>query len=217
MFTNQDDPALPAAKPAGKGGLFLWSALAIVSGLLFVYLLFFPARLGTGAGESHPAVGTHLPSLRLEPLTGEAKPVRLADLKGKVVLVNYWGTWCGPCKMEFPSLVALDREMRNENDFRFLSVSCGGNAANEVRDELESNTTAFLRSANADISTYFDQNGASRKSLIEAAKLHEFGYPATVLLDRQGVIRALWMGYDPAFEREMEEVVRKVLAEKAKT
>ena len=49
-----------------------------------------------------------------------------------------------------------------------------------------------------------DENGASRKSLIDAAKLHEFGYPATMLLDRQGVIRALWLGYDTAFEREME-------------
>lgn len=185
-----------------------------MAGLLLVYSLFFSARFGSGAGVSHRAVGTRLAALDLEPLTGAKQRVRLAELKGKVVLVNYWGTWCPPCKLEFPSLVALQRQLRNEPDFCFLSVSCGGNAENEDKDELEAQTAEFLHKANSDIPTYFDPEAQSRKSLIETARLHEFGYPATVLLDRSGVIRALWIGYEPAFEREMEEAVRNELARK---
>lgn len=157
-----------------------------------------------------------LPELALDPLTGGKERVQLADLKGKVVLVNYWGTWCPPCKLEFPSLVALKRQMRNESDFRFLPVSCGADAANEDPAELEAQTKAFLLKASADFPTYFDPGGESRKSLIQAARLHDFGYPTTVLLDREGVIRALWIGYDTAYEREIEETVRSELARKAK-
>lgn len=216
MFSNYDDPPHPAEKPRGSRSLVVWTALALFAGLLLVYSLFFSAGLRWGAGESHPAVGQRLPALRLDALTGGGQGVQLDDLQGKVVLVNYWGTWCPPCKMELPSLVALAREMRDEPDFLFLSVSCGGNAANEDRDVLAESTAAFLQSTKTELPTYFDAGGESRKSLIVAANLHEFGYPATVLLDREGIIRALWIGYDVAYEREMELAVRNALARKPK-
>lgn len=212
MFTNHDDPAPKAAKPASRSYL-LSTLLLILAFVMLVASLYISSRLRTGSGENHRAVGTRLPELQLEPLTGDGPGVELADLKGKITLVNFWGTWCGPCRMEFPSLVTLRRKMQTESDFRLVSVSCG-QGAGEIREELAEQTEDFLRTAKADIPTYFDPGEVSRQSLIEAARLRKFGYPATVLLDREGVIQALWIGYDPSFEQEMEEAVRSALARK---
>src|SRR5438034_10560515 len=69
---------------------------------------------GDDEGERHPAIGIKLPELALEPLVGNAWPVKTADLDGKVTLINYWGPWCGPCAMEFPYMIELERHFRGQ-------------------------------------------------------------------------------------------------------
>lgn len=214
MKSNLDADTEPPANRGGSRSLLMWSALALLAGGLLVYLLFFAPRHETHVGTSHPAVRSRLTSLSLEPLTGTKQRVRLEDLQGKVVLVNYWGTWCGPCHMEFPQLVLLEKQLRKETDFRFLSVSCGHSPDEEDPSELERNTKAFLGKAKADIPTYLDAGGISRRALVDAADLKGFNYPTTVLLDRQGAIRALWLGYAEIFDREIDLAVHKVLAER---
>ena len=75
---------------------------------------------------------------------------------------------------------------------------------------MASPTADFLRKMHADFPTYHDPDGISRSSLMDAAGLkpHEFGYPATVLLDGEGVIRGFWLGYEPSLEHEIEAAVR---------
>jgi cytochrome c biogenesis protein CcmG/thiol:disulfide interchange protein DsbE len=185
-----------------------------LAGAVFIYLLFFSPSRETSFGVSHPAVGKSISRLALAPLTGTEKRVRLEDLKGKVVLINYWGTWCGPCRMEFPQLAALETSLRSEPEFLFLSVSCGNDPEGEEESELAAATKEFLREAKADLPTYYDPDAISRRALVMDAQLEGFSFPTTVLLDRQGIIRALWPGYADIFEREMQLAVRKVLAEK---
>ena len=85
-----------------------------------------------GAGKQHPAVGkAYLPHQFL-PLTAQ-QPVQEADLKGKVVLVNFWGYWCPPCRTEFPHLLDLEKSLQGNPDFRFVSVACSsGPSSDEV-------------------------------------------------------------------------------------
>lgn len=67
-----------------------------------------------------PRVGFRAPSFSLPDLRGNE--VNLSDLRGKVVLVNFWATWCGPCAIEMPSMEQLYREFHDEG-FELLAVS----------------------------------------------------------------------------------------------
>ena len=82
-------------------------------------------------GTHHPAVGRKLPQLELKPLTGDGRPVSLEDLKGRVTLIDFWGTWCPPCAEELPHIAALATRFSGQLDFQVLAVSCGPDNRNE--------------------------------------------------------------------------------------
>ncbi len=67
-----------------------------------------------------PLVGSPAPPFQLRDLSG--KPVSLASYRGKVVLINFWATWCGPCRVEMPAMELLYRQFKGQ-DFEILAVS----------------------------------------------------------------------------------------------
>ncbi len=160
--------------------------------------------------ERKAGVGEPLPALGLQPLTGAEEPVTLAELKGKVVLVNFWGTWCPPCRAELPHLAELQEALSSRPDFGLLAVSCGPGGAEDLA-ELEANTAAFLEAAELDLATYADPERTTRQAFAQVADLK--GYPTSFLLDRDGVIRAIWEGYAPGLVEEIQERVVEVLGQ----
>jgi cytochrome c biogenesis protein CcmG, thiol:disulfide interchange protein DsbE len=159
-------------------------------------------------GANHPAVGTPLQVVRLQPLTGDPKPVSTADIEGKVTLINFWGPWCGFCEIEFPHLVEMVDHFEKNPDFKFLSVSSPAKA--DEADTLHDETVDFLKRLKADFPTYRDDDYVTTKQLLDLPGVGErgFGYPATVVLDRDGKIAALWIGYVPGWEKQMRRVVQ---------
>lgn len=92
--------------------------------LLFALMLLAP--LGAVAQALTPWPGGATPPLELTALDG--RPHRLADYRGRVVLVNFWATWCAPCRAEMPSIERLRRSLENE-PFMVLAVNVGEDAA----------------------------------------------------------------------------------------
>jgi thiol-disulfide isomerase/thioredoxin len=165
-------------------------------------------------GERDPAVGTQIKQFHLEPLTGDARPISETDLQGKVTLVNFWGPWCPACGIEFPHLVELEEHFRTDPNFQFLSVSTNADPLDERG--LREGTEAFLQRQRAGFPTYRDPQAHTIRHIAEATKLEEFGFPATMLIDPDGVIRAMWIGYIPGDEKAVREAVEKSLAKVSK-
>ncbi|MHB1036736.1 MAG: TlpA family protein disulfide reductase [Pirellulales bacterium] len=208
-----DAPELPRGRPGWSRFFFVAILLVAVAVALALGFLLRPRRGGEPAGPESPLVANALTRVDLQPLTGEAKPVTLADLAGKVTLINFWGTWCPPCRMEFPRLVPIYDEFRARSDFRFLSVSSGTELTEPEADvnALRQDTLAFLFQVRLDVPTYTDADGRTRQAINAAGGFE--GYPTTLVLDRKSIIRGAWAGYEPGLEQEMRDLVVKLLEE----
>jgi thiol-disulfide isomerase/thioredoxin len=150
-----------------------------------------------------------LQSLQLVGLTGGAQDLDLKDLQGQVVVVNFWGTWCPPCQAEFPHMVELHKNYAARSDFRLLAVSCGPPGQLDRPDDLKLDTQAFLDRHGVQLPTYADPDSISREAVRAAVGFT--GYPTTILLDRQGTIRRVWVGYQPGTEKEISAAVEELL------
>ena len=174
--------------------VFVGIAVCVVAFILYIKLQRPSAAV---------AQGVKLELLDLEPLTAESGPIQHKDLLGKVTLLNFWGTWCPPCVIEFPHILALHERFKDQADFQLISVSSPG-FPDVTADALRAETAQFLAERNAMLPTYHNPR---HKPFIEA-------YPTTILADRQGIARAVWQGYEPGMEEQIQEAIERELVRK---
>ena len=208
---DDDKPTNDLAKHQGGShwstGIIVILIIGLAANLFLMW--FLPAnRPGSGSDASG---GRAMGSFELTPLVGTQSPVSLESLGGDVALINFWGTWCGPCRLEFPHLVELNDRLKSEKGFRFISVSCGTGGPDLDTERLRTVTEAYLAKLETDLEVYSDRDASARLQLVESARLSGFSYPTTVLLDRDGNIHRLWQGYRWGIESEMETAIRDLL------
>jgi thiol-disulfide isomerase/thioredoxin len=201
-----DGRAPQAAADAG-GGLVFWLILATAVGLL---VLAFAARelwLGKPDLNALP----RLSEISLLPVATDGKQVTLDDLKGKVVMLNFWGTWCGPCVQEFPEMLKLEKRYRDRDDFRLLLVSCESPQGTPPSIEtLRKDTQAFLDKRFVEMPIYLDPDRKTRDAVGAVMEMRFF--PTTLLLDRQQRIRGRWENAQN--EETLAAAIDKLLEEK---
>lgn len=127
----------------------------------------------------------------------DGSPVKTdAELTGKVVIVDFWASWCGPCRKSFPFFNQLQQKHRADG----LVVL----AVNE--DEERADAEAFLKQYPANFAVLFDQQGQL------ASQYQIPGMPTTVVIDRQGKIRYSHSGFfeskTAAFEQEIQQLLQ---------
>jgi thiol-disulfide isomerase/thioredoxin len=183
-----------------------------VIGLLLLAYLIWRRPPGGDQGTGHPAVGHPILFLELDPLTTAKAPLGKKDLRGKVTLMNLWGTWCGPCAEEFPYLIAIYQKHKNHYDFRYLSVSYPGDPTSLDADavaELRQETVEFLARQRALHPTYYDLRGQTFRALLPIGV--EDAMPTTLLIDREGVVRGAWQGYSRVSMAQIERLLEEML------
>ena len=129
--------------------------------------------------------------------TADGATVRLADHKGKVVLIDFWASWCLPCKTSFPALDALYREYQ-EKGFEVLAVNL---------DERRHDADTFLEARPHRLTVLYDPKGVSPKAF--GVK----GIPSSFLIDRAGNIRFSHMGYSGNVGDSYRQEIAQLLSE----
>jgi thiol-disulfide isomerase/thioredoxin len=169
--------------------------------------------------EEYRGVGQQWTTLELEPLLGRPPRLSAADLQGHVVLLDFWGTWCPPCRRELPHLAALRERFTGQEAFRLVSISYPSMGQGDDLQSLREETAALLKRLELELPVYWDPDSVTRSfadQLIPDAVDEGSGvslFPLAVLLDRRGAVRAIWIGYRPGTETEIERYVDKVLNE----
>ena len=134
-----------------------------------------------------------------------AKPISLPDLqgklqglpKGKVVLLNFWATWCPPCRKEVPSMVKLYNQFKGKG-FEIVAVS-----VDRSRDDV----VKFVKEQNMTFTVLHDVDSTT------AQGYGVFRYPETFIIDRNGKIRQHLNGAVEWMEPEFTDYIEKLLAE----
>ena len=129
-----------------------------------------PAGAQAPAGFAVHESPRPLPDIHFENAQGEA--MSLADLRGKIVLLNIWATWCAPCRREMPTLERLQAELGGP-DFEVVALSIDRNGLSVVKEFYEELGLQNL-------AMYVDESGAAQRAL------NVLGLPTTLLLDRDG-------------------------------
>ncbi len=124
-----------------------------------------------GMAGRPPLVGSPAPEIVLKDLQGQE--VRLSDLRGKIVLLNFWATWCKPCKEEMPAMQASYDKLRNQG-FVVLAVN-ELEDVEKVAEHIKTHGHTFL------VVMDHDNRVANQYGVV--------GLPASFLIDRQGIVR----------------------------
>ena len=165
--------------------------------LLLLASVFMGLYPGTTIGST-VSTGDAAPAIELQNLPRVAgKYTSLASLKGKVVYLDFWASWCGPCRVSLPLLNNIRNELTGK-DFEVLAINV---------DEFESDALAFLEEVPVDYPVIWDPQGESPR------QFGILGMPTAYLLDRQGIIRYVHQGFRNSDTEKIRAMVIELLGE----
>jgi len=158
-------------------------------GLIWVFLL-------TQCAKEKKSLSALAPDFTLKTLDGEE--IILSQLKGKVVLLDFWATWCGPCREAIPHLIQLYKAYR-ENGFEVIGMSLDKGDGEVVRN--------FAKSMDIPYPIVMAPEEVVRNYRVTSI-------PTTFILDKEGKIRQRITGFNSAISQQMNSLVTDLTSEK---
>jgi len=190
LLSNGEDREVPVLTPrrSRKRSITIFVIVSILNVALLTLLwtqLLTPAsnmsssNSGTMLGDtSSPLIGKTAPDFMLKTLKGNSTTLSLASFKGRRVVLNFWASWCGPCKEEAPFLQKIASQLQAQG-----IVLLGVNAEDTTNDALQFMHTYGVTYPNV-------QDTSNGETLV---KYGVVGFPETFFINRSGVIAAKWM------------------------
>jgi peroxiredoxin len=151
-----------------------------------------------GANDSGGLVGNPAPDFAVTPIQGGRGVLSMRDLRGKVVVLDFWGTYCAPCKASFPKLQGLNAKY-SANGLHVVGIS-------EDEADDESKIAPFAATYGAKFAIAWDKD----KTIARVYKPETM--PSTFVIDRRGVVRYAHVGFRSGDEVQMEHEVQELLA-----
>jgi thiol-disulfide isomerase/thioredoxin len=142
--------------------------------------------------------GSPAPSISMPRMDGSGKPVTLSAFRGKVVYVDFWASWCIPCRISMPTLDRLYKE-NSAKGFEVVGVN---------KDVRSDDAERFLKRVPVSFVLVSDSSDAAAKAF--NVKTMPSGY----LVDRKGVVRHVHGGFTRSTSDQLEQELRQLLAEK---
>ncbi|MGR8929144.1 MAG: TlpA family protein disulfide reductase [Gammaproteobacteria bacterium] len=162
----------------------------ILAAIIIAFNLLSPSVFASEVGEVAPQF--NLPTLQ------NNQPIGLDQYKGKVVYLDFWASWCAPCRTSFPLLNKLYEKLKNQG-FEVVAVNL---------DEDKEKAEAFLKEIPVDFTILRDETGElSDRYVVESM-------PTSFIIDRQGVIQNIHKGFVSEDIEELEKKIAALLANK---
>ena len=184
-MSEQGQTPEPAASRGGsRRALFVLVGIGLLAGGLMAFLTILnPSRRASSRSFSGPTpvpdrVAEGQPAPDFSGVTPDGTTYRLSDLQGQPVAVNFWATWCAPCKVEMPELEAA-YNAHAEDGFVILAVNAG--------DSVEA-TEAFMEENGLTFPAILDEEG----DIVDLYEIRVF--PTTIWIDGDGIVRAEHFG-----------------------
>jgi cytochrome c biogenesis protein CcmG/thiol:disulfide interchange protein DsbE len=152
--------------------------IALVVGLLGLLALFYQGLWGNPRLIPTVLIGTAAPNFT-GPQVGSSEPLSLDQFRGKVVLLNFWASWCQECRLEHSNLLALNERFRQDPNFVMLGINY---------QDKEEDAQQYLRTFGTNFPHVRDIKGAV------SFDYGVYGVPETFVVDQQGVIRCKTIG-----------------------
>ena len=146
----------------------------LLAGSLLGVIIFFAGSGAQNTKQNSPVSGKAFPEVTLTDLNGSQ--VSLASYKGHPMIVNFWATWCAPCKVEMPLLQSYAQRYQ---ELKLIGIN---------NDESAQTVKKFLNDNNVQIEVLLDKGG------MVASQFNVFGFPTTYFVDANGVMRGLYIG-----------------------
>ena len=147
----------------------------------------------------YPPIATAVAQSDLKNLDGTT--FKVADKKGKVLLLNMWATWCGPCRAEMPTLVKM-QETHRDKGLEVIGLNTDDETVEDINKFAEDMKLNY---------TFVWADTALQSALLKISKFG--GIPQSFIIDRDGNLRGVFRGANPADIKKMDELVEMIVNE----
>lgn len=154
---------------------YLFFVALLIAGPAWLWTSRLPVTANPGELSAEPAIGRSAPDFTLTTVDGET--LQLSELRGQPVVLNFWATWCGPCRNEMPVLEAASQRFAGQ--VAFIGVD-QGEPPDVVAEYLQELGISFLIPLDSDMSV--------------GDRYQVRGMPTTFFIDKDGMIQHLWVG-----------------------
>ena len=149
--------------------------------------------------QTGPNIGQPAPVFQLPALAGGEQS--LEAFRGKAVILNFWATWCGPCRSEMPTLVKMQDQHRDAG-LEVIGINTDDETVQQIND--------FVAEMNLNYQIVWGDTQL-QAALLNISKFP--GIPQSFIIDRDGNLRGVFKGANPDDVRKMEALVAKVVAD----